>query len=37
MTGDRTDDGMLCEAEVFWYEAHGIGKREMKIKRIHWE
>jgi hypothetical protein len=21
-------------AELHWYEAHGIGKREMKIKRI---
>jgi hypothetical protein len=30
----RLDDGMLCRAEVHWYEAHGIGKREMKIKQI---
>ncbi len=30
-------DGTLCEAEVHWYEAHGIGKREIKIKRIYWE
>jgi len=22
-------------AELHWYEAHGIGKREMTVKRIH--
>ena len=27
-------DGIVCEAEVHWYEAHGIGKREIKVKRI---
>ena len=26
-------DGRLREAEVHWYEAHGIGKRRMKLKR----
>ena len=25
-------DGTLRLAEVHWYEAHGIGKRDMKIK-----
>ncbi|MCP4396644.1 MAG: hypothetical protein GY801_04975 [bacterium] len=25
---------MLCKAEIHWYEAHGIGKKELKIKRI---
>ena len=30
----RLDDGSLCSAEVHWYEAHGVGKREMKIKRF---
>ena len=30
----RLDDGLLYTAEVHWYEAHGIGKREMKIKRF---
>ena len=30
----RLDDDTLCRAEVHWYEAHGIGKREMKIKQI---
>ena len=27
-------DGTICKAELHWYEAHGIGKREFKIKRI---
>ena len=27
-------DGTKCEAEVHWYEAHGIGAKEYKIKRI---
>lgn len=22
------------EAEVHWYEAHGVGRREIKIKRL---
>jgi hypothetical protein len=26
--------GEILEAEVHWYEAHGIGKRKMKIKRL---
>lgn len=30
-------DGTICEAEIHWYEAHGIGKKEIKIKRILWE
>ena len=27
-------DGTITEAEVHWFEAHGIGKRRMKIKRL---
>ena len=30
----RLADGFVCEAEVHWYEATGIGRRELKIKRI---
>jgi hypothetical protein len=30
----RLPDATLCGAEVHWYEAHAIGKKEMKIKRI---
>jgi hypothetical protein len=26
--------GYTCDAEVHWYEAHGIGKVEMKIKEL---
>jgi hypothetical protein len=29
----RLPDGTIVEAELHWYEAHGIGKREMKVKR----
>jgi hypothetical protein len=32
----RLADGMVCEAELHWYEAHGVGKKEIKIKRIFW-
>ena len=28
----RLLDGTIHRAEVHWYEAHGIGRREMKIK-----
>jgi hypothetical protein len=27
-------DGSVVRAEVHWYEAHGVGRREMKIKRF---
>jgi len=30
----RLSDGTLCLAELHWYEAHGIGREEIKIKRI---
>ena len=30
----RFADGTVCMAEVHWYEAHGIGRKEMKIKQI---
>jgi len=29
----RLSDGTLRDAEIHWYEANGIGKREFKIKR----
>jgi len=25
-------DGSIRQAEIHWYEAHGIGKRKLKIK-----
>jgi hypothetical protein len=30
----RLRDGTIRMAEVHWYEAHGIGRRRMKIKRF---
>lgn len=29
----KLQDGTICDAELHWYEASGIGKREFKIKR----
>jgi len=28
----RLKDGSLRKAEIHWYEAHGIGRREFKLK-----
>ena len=28
----RVPDGTIHTAEVHWYEAHGIGKKEFKVK-----
>jgi hypothetical protein len=30
----KLQGGSVVEAELHWYEASGIGKREIKIKRI---
>jgi len=30
----RFEDGTVAEVELHWFEAHGIGKRKMKIKRF---
>jgi hypothetical protein len=27
------EDGAVRVAEVHWYEAHGIGRRDFKLKR----
>ena len=29
----RLPDGSIRRAELHWYEAHGIGKKELKAKR----
>jgi len=29
----RLPNGVLRTVELHWYEAHGIGKRDLKIKR----
>jgi hypothetical protein len=30
----RLIDGTVCAAEVHWYEATGIGRKEFKIKHL---
>ena len=30
----RLPDEIEYKAEIHWYEAHGIGKRDLKIKRL---
>ena len=30
----RLTSGGVRRAELHWYEAHGVGKRKMKIKRL---
>ena len=24
----------ICEAEIHWFEAHGVGRKDFKIKRV---
>ena len=30
----QLEDGTICNAELHWYEAHGIGKKEIKVKSL---
>ena len=30
----RLTNGNIRKAEIHWYEAHGIGRKKMKIKRF---
>ena len=30
----RLADGTISEAEVHWFEAHGIGRKDFKIKKV---
>jgi hypothetical protein len=30
----RLEDGTVVLAEVHWYEAHGIGRKDFKIKHV---
>jgi hypothetical protein len=30
----RLADGTICEAEIHWFEAHGIGRKDFKIKKV---
>ena len=27
-------DSTICEAEIHWFESHGIGRKDFKIKRV---
>lgn len=33
----RLQDGRIVFAEVHWYEAHGVGRKEFKVKRVIYE
>jgi len=30
----RLQGGKICKAELHWYEAHGLGRKKLKIKRF---
>jgi hypothetical protein len=30
----RLADSTICEAEIHWFEAHGIGRKDFKVKRM---
>jgi hypothetical protein len=30
----RLSDGTIRQAEIHWFEAHGIGKRKIRVKRF---
>ena len=30
----QLSDGTICKAEIHWFEAHGIGRKDFKIKRV---
>jgi len=30
----RLPDGVIVRAELHWFEAHGRGRRDLKVKRI---
>ena len=30
----RLADGTVVTAEIHWYEAHGLGRQDIKVKRV---
>lgn len=30
----RLQGGVICQVELHWYEAHGVGRKKFKIKRF---
>jgi len=31
----RLESGKICNAELHWYEAHGIGRKKMEAGDVH--
>jgi hypothetical protein len=31
---EQLADGTVCEAEIHWFEAHGVGRKDFKIERV---
>lgn len=30
----RLANGTICEAEIHWFEAYGVGRKDFKIKKV---
>jgi len=30
----RLSQGAVCRAEIHWFEAHGVGRKDFKVKRV---
>jgi hypothetical protein len=30
----RLSDGTICEAEIHWFEAYGVGQKDFKVKKV---
>ena len=30
----RLAEGTICRAEIHWFEAHGVGRKDFKVKRV---
>jgi hypothetical protein len=30
----RLADGTVCGAEIHWFEAHGVGRKDFKVKKV---
>jgi hypothetical protein len=30
----RLSDGIICRAEIHWFEAQGMGRKDFKVKRV---
>jgi hypothetical protein len=34
ITTVRLADSTICDAEIHWFEAHGVGRKDFKIKSV---